>query len=907
MGKISSANPQQQPSLVWVVPIACAFWIGIIVTGWVHRDLPRGRTMESLNFTLEILLAPALMLLIMWLAFSPTTWRHKAKLLLLLSVSWLPVAFLSFAHPGQSPWSGRQFIESLFFRVYFRELFSLSLLQLGLVSAVAVLCLRALNHYLSCIEFSRVPVEPRSMGKKFGERLRDAYWSTAPSQQIQSLGHFPREEWVALGTLAAALLVVDGWDYVSGRSLVFHSSFSTAAVVTLIGFLLAWAASQFYWRWWSCGCLALGLGILSLLPLFTRVAVAIEAGFQYVETVVQVSAVLASVLLLTATLALLTLTHQMPRRRKRCGVPVKNPPENLAQTTQDHLSSGRELPKQRKPMGSWAGFGFGLLWLLFCGLAYWLPLNIDPLAMAASESSHLNNGWLSAQLLKVNHGERRIKRRPSDRVLDSYGWPKQNFSGQEYLSELFNSDPRVSITVQQLAPEWDRCLEALQQRALALEDCHVSVLEPITDFDRLRQLLDSGVTVGGVLDVQGGAVPEDLLSNNLFYFQLLLSADLDLDTWENVLAVRPSWYWAFENCRLPDQLPNNLGNRTVLADCEISPQLFADIAAKQGPLQIIELYEIAAPELFAAESLIRFLAKRGVIAGRPPLKPLVPEDFPRVFAPNVREDVESNWSRWSVAARWLLLDPDTLQQVIARRLSLSGKVTFNADGDVVGLEVLPLRDCPSDPPWNPFPHVEELRVDLTPWEFDQRKNPLDVGTPEVIGYQPGAFPKLSRVKLRSVPSLNPRLHPFLEELLAQPQVAEIEVQLSCPKEVWEMLVKVGQAKRLRVDTVPVRGPLASDSTLVDWVEYLRDMPGLEEIVIVDNRNISMIDYMNALQGRPQASELTDAEKAEIEELRRKDLENYQLEWTRRIQAVAPHLKKITVLDEWPLDQELDQD
>ncbi len=58
------------PSLLWVLPIACSIWGGLIIEGWFSDTLEE-RYQRVVNASFEGLLTPGFALLVVWLLMAP--------------------------------------------------------------------------------------------------------------------------------------------------------------------------------------------------------------------------------------------------------------------------------------------------------------------------------------------------------------------------------------------------------------------------------------------------------------------------------------------------------------------------------------------------------------------------------------------------------------------------------------------------------------------------------------------------------------------------------------------------------------------------------------------------------------------------------------------------------------------
>jgi hypothetical protein len=882
------------PSIIWLGPVAVALWCGLIVNGWAYRDRHLGRTLESLNLAWEVLLAPALLLLILWLALAPATLRHRATALGLLIVPSVPIGFLACGQPGVRSNGLADFFDSLVTRVYFRELLSLSWLQLVLFVAFAVWGLRTLNHYVSHVHLHRSPVAPRSNGKRFRERLHDAYWSQPAGRLPITGGRLPPAHWVGLVACGAALAGIDLWNDYAGGSERCRPSVVSAGIIVLLAFLIVWLASQFYWRWWSSLSLGMGLGLFSGWPLVTRWAVAFEAGFLPTELIVQAFAIGTSLFLLVQSLVLLTLTHQMPRplQPKPLGSAGRSPA--VGDLPRARTAVLAESPARFSLWGIGWGMGLGLLWLLFGGLAYWLPRNLDLLTLVNADGIHFHDARLVAQLRKANGGEAKLAIRTSESLVDFDGDPTWHYPaghiGQIPLFARQQGPGSVVfyINILELGGPWAASIEAIQRRAVAGDTVYLMVREPITDLARLRQLLAAGVTVVASIDLQSQSLPDDLLGNPRYYIRHVVNARMDVADWENLLA-KPNPRWSLRRCSLPDRFPQNLTTGCRLIECDVSPTLFADIAEYQQSGLSIELYEIRAPEPFAGHDLVRFLAAGGILAGRPPLADLVADDFPLFF----QRFVWGTWSRWGLSLRELLRDPQVLQQVLAQRTSLPDFVKFDAAGQITSLTLSPTRDCQVDRPWNNFPQLTELRLDLTRFKRDTRGLP-SVGTvSDTYGFQAEAFPRLQRVVIGNVSGseLPPAMLAFLTDLFAQTNVQEVELELPCSDQLWQWITALEQVNRMTIDVSQLRRIARSEAEWLQGFSFLAAAANLQQVVIVDWDEDDLFNNdIGEILGNDAEEALTEQELTDILAAQAKRRAEIQAAWLQKIKAIAPQLE-----------------
>ncbi|MBL8892433.1 MAG: hypothetical protein JNL67_20830 [Planctomycetaceae bacterium] len=149
--KNENATTDFEPSLMWVLPIACSVWIGVFVDGWFANPVEHNRYHSILEPALEGLLTPGVSLLLVWLLWTPARVVSRSQVASFVLFSSLPIAYLSHQRPGVSWVSAVEFCQYYVYRTYYVGAQGQPFLELFIVFAVAASSLLILNRNLSRI------------------------------------------------------------------------------------------------------------------------------------------------------------------------------------------------------------------------------------------------------------------------------------------------------------------------------------------------------------------------------------------------------------------------------------------------------------------------------------------------------------------------------------------------------------------------------------------------------------------------------------------------------------------------------------------------------------------------------------------------------------------------------------
>ncbi len=782
------------PSLLWVLPIACSIWLGLIVEGWWAHATMDNRILSAGDSILEAMTAPAILVLLVWLVFTTVRWSTRLLVLGFLISTSLPIAYLSFQQPGQEFTSIWDPVQHYTRRIFFRELLSQTWFDLVITLASAMAIMMAFNRWMTRIVFHRVPIAPKAGAKPSRSDRYYAFWGPTPLEDPQLEQTHLRNEWRLWWILGAVLLVGCGWNISVGTLLKFHSTLLNGLGIAISSYLLIWVASHFYRPWWTCLCLAVGVGLVPVLAQLIEITWSLGPRSLGSELVVWGAAAITSVVLVTLSLMLLLFSHQMPRRcRKRID----------GWTPVDYFSN--DVQKRSSIVRFW--LVTLPVFALFCGFALWLPTHLAPLELTIENELSFRNSWLAAKILRHSGGNRQI--------FSLRGIGKKT----TFLLKL----PR-------LADEWEIYAQLMERRAIEGGACSIRVREDVDNLEYLQKLLDQGIQVNCSLDAKQAKVPTHLVETKGLQLMGLSNAVIDAEGWASLEACHPMLR-SFGKCRLADPIPGNMSYAAAqFMECEISPEGFAQLSARAAPFKLYETHFSGPVDGY---DLFRFLYFRGSVGGRIPISNLA-EGFPRVFVPVYVSDL---FSKWEISTRRMLTDAEVLAEVLETKWSIPPYFVLDSQGRLTKLGVKPTRDCPKNVPWIVQPDVEELFLDLSAGDFDSRTDEDAVFEQEEIGFQSAAFPKLSSIfiqRLRDTgPRLpndeprDPRLDGFLKELLSDPKVAQVKADIPSLHDNWKLLLMHGKVERLVIVRKSGDG----------WNAYtLAQLPALktvQKVIVVD--------------------------------------------------------------------------
>jgi hypothetical protein len=814
--KIDDQETNDSPSLIWVLPLACSVWIGLFVDGWFARPSARNLVFVVIDPIFASLLLPALTLMLAWLLMTPARLFYRLQAVLFLLISSVPIAYAAQQRPGQPPFTVRELAEYYTDRYYLLEFQALPCFEAGLAIVAAALCLVLLNRLLSQIVFQRVPLAPATNGKRWRQRLSEAYHMPIHSAARQ-VGRDRRGD-RQLGVLVVILIGGGAWQWISGQGEHLPAILRTGCLLGSVVYLWIWMASECYHPWRSFAVLLLGTTGLASLPQIARLTMSTAQlstpdPYWIIVASVSVSAALAAL-----SLGLLTWTHQMPRRGKSLPGGAAVP----AAVSANSLSST-----------SWIGFWASGLLLggIGCSVAYWVPLNVDAVELTDEGSLSPRDGWLAARFLEKTAGDRRqfkIGRDPA------------------------TGKPTVHWRVPALEKSWRESVALVEQRARDGDLCSLEIESPVSDRALLADLLRQGIEVTCSLDAAGEEVPATLMTARGLQLRRIINAPLDVEAWRLLQTAHPQLL-EIVGCRLPDEFPtpigpNRSGEPTILRDCEFSNELLSALTSFKGwPSHA--LIEPRFKQPIDGLTFAKFIYNLEVL-GAPPLSSPVRDGFPPLFVPTF---VSEAYSRWTFSTRPVLLDPRVFAKVTEQPVSLQRHLGFDAAGRLVELGVLPTRDCPAAIPWGVLPDVEHLYVNLTLSSYDPRMSPDDVFRGEEIGFQVAALPRLTRVTIYrnrvhhytqtvnsqltdSHDAWDARREKFLRELLQHPGLVEVRVERSFGTPFWDTLAAGESIERLVVE--------AGQDLDLPWLETLARLPRLKEIFLVDHLGLRFNEIAN---------------------------------------------------------------
>ena len=385
------------PSLLWVLPIACSIWGGLIIEGWFSDTLEE-RYQRVVNATFEGLLTPGIALLVVWLLMAPVGIGARLKVLSFLSIPSLPIAYLALQRPGARwTWISDLFAHYLG-RSYRVGMSELSWFETVLALAISAFGLSLFNRFVSQILFQRFPAKPCSNGPatlvdRVNIGFRTPYYTDTEIRAVN------RRMDGCLLAVGVGLLVVAAGCAVTGHFAKLVSAWSCGLLIVCV---------LYFWLWVACECrnprnafwvLSVGLiAISSIVQIIRFLRATYVYGGTPLENFLLVLAIAVPLLLGSTSLVLLATTHQMPRRSKTIGLDVGRP-----------IGPVRE--QKTNPVLFWVTG----VWIaiLFCSAAYWLPQNFDAATMIHNDNISLRDGWVSAQQLKKfgwnpNASERRF-------------------------------------------------------------------------------------------------------------------------------------------------------------------------------------------------------------------------------------------------------------------------------------------------------------------------------------------------------------------------------------------------------------------------------------------------------------------------------------------------------------------
>ncbi|MDP1563219.1 MAG: hypothetical protein Q8M16_17705 [Pirellulaceae bacterium] len=884
------------PSLMWVLPIACSIWIGVLVDGWFARPSVRNPVFFAVDPTFEVMSGPALVLLGVWFLMSPARMAVRIQALLFVFVSSLPIAYFAHQRPGQglsTVWETMRYYADRYYALGTKWV---QMAEFLFAIAVAAFSLLLLNRLLSQVYFHRVPVESATSAKRFQQRLSDAFWTSVGSESDR-VATQRWEDRVLIASGLSLLAIGIGYLFLSDATQL-DSLVKTGLLFGCTVYLCVWAASECHRPWVSFLILWIGVTGLASIPQVARLASSFGRVSTAQELLFCVSSITFSTVLGGVSLWLLRRSHQMPRRTK------KLPWSKLETTTEARVA---------QPTVS--RFAFWTTGLALCGLftggAYWIPQNIDAENLTDEKQLSLRDGWLAAKLLDQTKGAR---------------------SRFAISRDLRTDVPTVLLKLPLVDDYWMSVASLVEQRSKEGDKCSLEIESPVADLEWLERMLQQGIEVTCSLDAEGREIPPALIAKPGLRLRKVFNTELSVSTWSLLLSSHQPTLQEMVGCQLPDTLPPQFGVPTqrtnVLRECVASESLLAVINSLTRWRQVTMIDPKWTLPLDGL-TLTKFVHNEEILGQTPLTIPVTSGSRPMMVPTYATEQ----YSRWEVSIRPLLLDSSIATEATANRTNVPGHLRFDSDGRLTEVGVTPTRDCPATIPWVTLPDVEHLHVNLVASSYDGRTSSNDARVVEEVGFQSAAFSKLSRATIYAHPPQyfnllgverqttmydhwDARFEKFLRELLKHPGLIEVQVDGRFNPYVWRLLAESESIERLVVDT--------NYDMEILWLDMLSQFPKLKEVVVMAQispqgtrvpqanqaRLLAMKAYMANLLGGPPVALPTDG----IDELEEyglegealdRDVENTRLravqeledaqksllpDWTKLIQSAVPHVR-----------------
>lgn len=833
------------PSLLWVLPLACSIWIGLIVDGWFARPSVRNSVFAVVDPIFDVMLVPALTLLLMWFLLAPARMGIRVQVVLFVFLSSLPMAYFSQQRPGVPYSPVFDTLWSYTDRYYTLGTCGLPFVDALLAISIAAFFILVANRILSQVRFQRVPIESAMNGKHREQRLRDAFFSVPWTGEDASTVR--RTENLLLIASGLWLLVLGmgrfGFETRANSDLVLRTGILCGSVL----YLLLWVAGECRRPWRAFSVMALGMVGLSSLPQIIRMTFAFGGISKIDELLLSISSVLLSTLLAAGSLFLLTISNQSPRRTKKL-------PFEVGTALGDSFAGTTSVAR----VAFWAT---GVVFFgLFCGAAYWIPQNIDAEDLTDEEQLSFRDGWLAAKFLHKTNGER---------------------NKFEIARDKTTGVPTVLLKIPVVDEHWMSSIALVEQRAAEGDQCTLDIESPLTDIPWLENILRQGIGVTCSLDAGGSELSFSLMSQSGLRVRSVHNADLTLPVWTVLKDLNPyPNLKEIVRCRLPDSLPRQIGtafhDSNALRECVVSEKLMAALTqASVWPRVTVALIDPQLPKPIDGVTLAKYVY-HGEFLGNPPLA--IPETLglAPLFVPVY---ADQRHSRLELSMRPMLLNAKIAEVVQTSQINIPSHLGFAPDGKLTELGVKPTRDCPAAIPWVTLPDVAHLFVNLEASTFDSRRNANESLEPEEIGFQPTAFPKLTRVTIyaqqisfsytspNSQPKSmynfwDPRFDKFLKELLQHPGLVEVNVECRFNTNLWNLVVESKTIERLVFDLFCVND--------LEWMELLQRFPRLNEVIVKDQwgvqndqvRMVLMQAYMAKLKANAAPATTEEGETGE---------------------------------------------
>ncbi|MDP1561767.1 MAG: hypothetical protein Q8M16_10245 [Pirellulaceae bacterium] len=865
--------------VVWMWPFVSMFWCIIVIDTWLVAPeiTPKDSAVESLQVALESGATAFLVVLMVWMIGSPQPIRHRIAFMGCLVVSSLVLWLLASAVPGDGLNFTADRLPQIFQGHVFDETLNLTSFELGFMVLTALLVFGVLNRQLSQVRLHRHPLPSRSEVSGYFRRLRLAY----RSQNETPAGLEDSEaRWGTAGLVIWSILLL--WSWSLPISVGFSQLMAWSVTFGLSLFLIVWCASLCLWRWWACVVMVFGTMLLATLPWADRI---LKFGIYWsfdVDTMSAVGSLIVVVCVTVAGMFLMALFHQMPRRFE---------PRRSANSANDKVRASTvntpimQLPIARRNIISWI-FASGL-WLSFCGMAYWLPRNLDAVVLLEAEPKSIRLAYLSAKLLQLNDGKRTVDF-TADYIQfnrNTLGYESQEKARPIVLPNVWEGNGQSHVvTLSQLDERLDQCIPTFRQLFVDKVPVRVDILSPVRDLERLAALLDTGVDVACGLDAGHRPLPIKRLSRPNLEIRSVKSLDsFDQDTWDFIELYNTDRNIYLDDCQLSEQLPVMPPKIFCFVRCQFSPALFRKLANTKHFRNdsYFRIAELVPDQKFNGADLVGFLRNNLLIYATPPFESIVAAPFPAVVIPSRRW----GFSSWDPSVRPLLLDSELAELVTEMKIDIPGSLELDSDGQIIALSLIPTRDCPADRKWTIFPHVKWLHLELNPRiEFDGRESIETEYVPEPIDFYPEAFPNLSNLILEISPDdWTDELKMFVRKVLSVPSIRTLEIPLD-DMLLWQFAVELSHAETLVIDFSSNRTRALRHHTperLLEWINDLGKFTKLKKVVIhdPDHMTVGISGTSLPIRNLPQTTGSLALTRAQLTN-----------EWTERILAVAPQIE-----------------